>query len=139
MNRGEELVYQRVLTGHAKLVFLEGKVGIRWYNFRWRKWITKSETYNRDRAKYYFARTSVYKNRAVWIIHNRKRIPPGYHIDHIDLDKTNDHPDNLKIQLMEESHRQGQMLQEDKTLRDLCDWFTLQSYLSGKTFWNSSQ
>ena len=68
-------------------------------------------------------RTSVYRNRLVWMIHNRSEIPEDCYVDHVDQDKENDTPDNLQLMKISESHRQGNDCQSDRVLDQLSRWF----------------
>lgn len=104
----------RVCPDTAEVSFLHGGQ---------RRWRSKKPDFHQGRARYRFgkARATVYRNRVVFIIHNR-RLPDGF-VDHLDGDKTNDRPDNLADQSIEDSHRQGNEIQTKRVLKELCEWF----------------
>lgn len=90
------------------------------YHTQRRTWKLVKPRYNRGRAKLPLgpSRSYVYRNRLVWMWVHR-RVPDGV-VDHVDGDKTNDAPGNLRLQSREESDRQGAARQN---LRGLLDWF----------------
>jgi hypothetical protein len=49
------------------------------------------------RCGHYFQRDGERLHRVVWETVNRQSIPDGWHVHHIDHDKTNNQPDNLTI------------------------------------------
>lgn len=40
---------------------------------------------------------TIQRNRLHWMIANRELLPAGVDVDHVDRDKQNDHPDNLRL------------------------------------------
>jgi len=46
-------------------------------------------------------------SRLVWTIANGRQIPDGYDVNHIDEDKTNNHPSNLNIMTRKENNNWG--------------------------------
>lgn len=46
--------------------------------------------------------------RAVWMICNRRLVPEGFAVDHIDRDKENNRPENLRLLEFSENSRQNQ-------------------------------
>lgn len=67
--------------------------------------------------------TNVYLNRLMWMLTHRKPIPDDHFVDHKDVDRLNDHPDNLVAVPSSHSHSQGQHIQQDKVLEYLGRWF----------------
>ena len=53
-------------------------------------------------------RRSTTLGRAVWMIHNRQLVPEGHAVDHIDRDKTNNRPGNLRIRDWSENSSENQ-------------------------------
>lgn len=77
----------------------------------------------RYRFQFGSGRWPVYRNRLVWMITNKKPVPEGFIVDHVDGNRFNDNPENLQLMLNCESHKQGQAIQQDETLDYLCRWF----------------
>lgn len=77
----------------------------------------------RYRFRFGSGRWVVYRNRLVWMITNKKPIPEGFFVDHIDGNRFNDNSENLQLMPKSESHKQGQAIQQDETLDSLCRWF----------------
>lgn len=44
-----------------------------------------------------FNRKHVHYHNIVWVLHNKEDIPPGHVVDHIDGDRMNNHPSNLRL------------------------------------------
>lgn len=66
---------------------------------------------------------TVYRNRLVWMISNRRAIPDGFYVDHKDTNRLNDHPDNLQLMSISDSHLQGNVIQSQSILESLLQWF----------------
>lgn len=117
----ERDILQRALTGTIRVCPNTAEVS--YFHRSHQCWRVKKTDFHRGRARYRFgkARATVYRNRVVFIIHNR-RLPDGY-VDHLDGDKSNDRPNNLADQRAEDSHRQGNEIQTKRILKDLYDWF----------------
>jgi len=59
-------------------------------------------------------RRTIYKNKLVWMIANKKLVPEGFVVDHVDGDRSNDRVDNLGVHTREESSLQGFTKMEDE-------------------------
>jgi hypothetical protein len=51
--------------------------------------------------------------RIVWMIANRRAVPEGYAVDHINRDKHDNRPENLRLLEFGENSRQNQHWQEE--------------------------
>ena len=66
------------------------------------------------------SRSTIYRNRLVFIWHYR-RLPQG-NVDHKNLDKFDDRPENLRDMSVLESNRQGWDQQQARFLQEWEDW-----------------
>lgn len=123
MSPGEQFALAKIQVGLLEL--REGEV---WYfhNKRWR-WYKKvpdaCPVSGRLRFRFGPSRSTVFRNRLVWMLIHKKEVPEGFVVDHKDGLRTNDHPDNLGLMTREDSHKQGYGIQEDVILGRLCRWF----------------
>lgn len=129
MNRGEKLLLDRGKAGLAKLRQVEGIYVVCMFHIHKRAWKEKATRLNQGRMCLSVNNTTVYLNRAIWLLHNLEEIPVGAKVDHINQDKLDDRPDNLQLHTTLESAKQGHQIQQDKTLKELCDWFDVQGWL----------
>ena len=67
--------------------------------------------------------TNVYLNRLIWMLTHRKPIPNDCFVDHINVNRMDDRPENLRLITKVDSHVQGQHLQQDRVLERLGRWF----------------
>lgn len=118
----EEILLRRILNGHLRLV--EGQY-VEYYHYGNRRWYRKKPRQYKGRWTFVFGenRTTVYRNRLVWMIVNKKKIPDDHHVDHADEDKTNDDPNNLRLMPISESHSQGNGIQTGRAFHSLWNWF----------------
>ena len=119
VNQAEVLVLQRILKGLVEIREADGVQEVWSFHCGRNKWAKKSWRVNQGRACYQICGSTGYRNRLLWMIANRRAIPNGYHVDHVDLDKTNDHTDNLRLMSESDSHRQGNEIQKDLQLERL--------------------
>lgn len=126
MNDAESLLLRKMMTGHLRL--RDGQV--EYYHFRRRRWYAKRPNQHpiSGRWKFMFpngkgGRTSVYRNRLIWMLVNRREIPDDCFVDHEDQDRMNDRPENLKLMRKADSHRQGNGMQFDSNFLLLWKWF----------------
>ena len=70
--------------------------------------------------------------RYIWEMHNNKKIPEGFTIDHIDEDKTNDSIENL--QLLSRSDNIVKNITTRIERGDLQPWIEVTCPICGKTF-----
>jgi len=98
-----------------------------------RRWYEKKSDQHPVSGRYRFRfgknRTTVYRNRIVWMYFSRRLIPEGFYVDHVDGDNQNDHPYNLRLMDSKRSHQQGNGVQSDKLLEELGDYFELCGFL----------
>lgn len=130
MNFIESQLLYKIQTGFLRL--RDGQV--EHYHFKKKHWIVKKPNQHPESGRWRFAfgngnRTSVYRNRIIWMLANKQEIPDTHFVDHIDGDRLNDDPGNLKLMLKEESHRQGNKRQTDPILGMLCRWFEFVSLI----------
>jgi hypothetical protein len=127
MSPAEELLFLRMKQGFLKL----GESGqVRMYHFIHRRWIEKKPNQHPLSGRWRFmfpngsgGRTTVYRNRLVWMLANGRKIPDDCFVDHEDGDRLNDHPDNLKLMRKADSHSQGNGEQERINFHRLWKWF----------------
>ena len=123
----EELLFKRIETGHIKF----GPDGaVKLYHYSHRKWIEKKPNQHPVSGRWRFmfsdgkgGRTNVYRNRLVWMIANKQRIPNDCFVDHEDGNRQNDDPSNLKLMKKSDSHGQGNEVLVQKTFHQLWRWF----------------
>lgn len=79
------------------------------------------------RFRYHFrlgrTQRGIMANRLLWMLANKREIPEGYIVDHVDGVRTNDTIGNLVLQEAKGSHTQGNSKQLDLILAYLCRWF----------------
>lgn len=125
MNNTEQKVLEKILKFHIHVD--HETLDIHYYHPQRRKWYPKVMNQHpisgRFRANFGPKRSSVYRNRLVWMYFNRQPIPDTHFVDHIDGDNTNDHPSNLQLMIKKESHKQGNRMQTDNVLEELSDYF----------------
>lgn len=123
MSEIEEILFHKIECGHLRL--RDGVV--EHYETRRRIWHAKKSNPHpvSGRARYVFGknRTSVYANRLIWMIVNKRPIPDGCVVDHKDGDRKNDRPDNLSIMNRGDSDLQGNDVSTRASLDRLCRWF----------------
>jgi len=126
MNAAEIILLKRIQSGHLRM-----KDGvIEYYHFQRRRWYVKKPNQHPVSGRYRFVssdgqggRTTVYRNRLVWMIENKQPIPDDYFIDHEDGNRLNDSPWNLKLMQRSDSCLQGYGVQADQNFRSVCNWF----------------
>lgn len=123
MNLGESFCLELLKQGLIRLVSSGTEIEV--YHRGHRKWITKIPNHWKGRARYQFAsnRSTVYANRLIWMLVHQRPIPDDCVVDHIDGDRSNDSPANLRLMPLTESHRQGNGVQADNILQQLSRWF----------------
>jgi len=108
------------------LLRLEGR-SVYYYHCRRRRWSKKVPNIYKGRTRYQFKYDGrvgvVYANRLVWMLIHRRAIPDECRVDHIDGNRRNDSPDNLRLMSTEDSNRQGSEVTTDNKLGKLCRWF----------------
>ena len=126
MNKIETELLRKIEAGKIRLT--EQGQGECWHENH-RAWYEKKPRQNwQGRWTFMFGkndeRTTVYRNRLVWMIANGKPIPDDCFVDHEDHDRTNDSPGNLKLMLKQKSHQQGNDFQTGQNFHLLFRWFT---------------
>ena len=133
----EQELFDRIL--HCELHVDSQTLVVSYKHRRNNRWYQKKPDYHpvSGRARFRFGpkRLTVYRNRIVWMYFNRRAIPDGYVVDHIDLDCKNDAPNNLRVQCANGSHKQGNDIQSDKVLEMLCDYFDMCGFLGHPPKW----
>lgn len=125
----EQELLNRVLRDQLRLDPETGAVLV-WHGGH-RRWVAKRPDAHPEtgRLRYRFdcptgaRRLTVYRNRLVWMIANRRPIPDDCHVDHKNEDRLDDRPDNLRLMPRRESYAQGRRVQEERVLERLCRWF----------------
>lgn len=74
-------------------------------------------------------RRLIYLNRLVWMDQHRQLIPEGHVIDHRDLNRHNDQPDNLRLQATACSHAQGYDCQAEQNYQSWKDWLDFIAFM----------
>lgn len=123
----EKLALDKINKGLLRLVGED----LEYFHTGNRRWYKKKSNKHPEskRSRYHFVvgngRSCVYKNRLLWMIENKKEIPDGYYVDHIDGDRTNDTVKNLQLMKAKESHKQGFNVALDSALWKLSRWFEI--------------
>lgn len=129
MKPAEEKFLARILANEIRL---DDHNNLWYYHATRKTWyqkkLNKHPLTGRTRFQYDTNRTTIYFNRAVWMIHHRKPIPDGYHIDHIDGNLHNNDPSNLQLHSSSESHAQGNGVQTDHAVEALGRWFQFMAW-----------
>ena len=112
----EDELLEKIERGHLHVCHQTGVVSY-WHRGRMR-WYEKKPRQHEKSGRWKFAfkigpnkSTSVYRNRLVWMYFNRRPIPQGYVVNHVDGDNQNDHPSNLSLMRKVDSDRQGNQMQ----------------------------
>lgn len=120
----EVILLDKALRGEIRL---NASMEVEVYHGGWQRFIIKRPDQHPVSGRYRFRfgknRDTIYRNRLVWIIANRKLIPDGYFIDHRNENSQDDTPKNLQLMASQESHKQGNALTEDNTYAMLRRWF----------------
>lgn len=126
MREIEHFLLDRARKGLLRLM-VNGDVEIEYFHIGRNRWYTKKPDAHpkTGRARFRFGpkRDTVYRNRLVWMIHNLQPIPDDHVVDHADQNRLNDFPGNLELMKLEESKKQGNAIQQDCVLEQLCRWF----------------
>lgn len=124
--KAEEWCWEKIKAG--KLRFTESGE-LECYHDGRQHWYRKKELRHptTGRAKYMVGsggvRSSVYKNRLVWMVANWRPVPEGFVVDHVDGNRYNDQPDNLSLMTSRDSDVQGNGRGADTNLEVLGRWF----------------
>ena len=111
-------IQQGVLRFHADGVHVETNDRGKW------RTLTPRQHERSGRWRYSFlGGYPVYANRLHWMLRHEQPIPDTHFVDHVDENRLNDHPDNLRLMPKTESHSQGQWATVDATLDALRRWF----------------
>lgn len=123
MNAGDTYALDRILKHLIRL--RDGTV--EYFHLKRREWYPKKPFAHPEtgRLRYAFGpnRYLVYRNRLVWMITHRREIPGDQVVDHIDENRLNDDPNNLRLMNFLDSVRQGNRIQQDAKLEELSRWF----------------
>lgn len=134
MTLGEFEVLSRILDFRLHVCHLSLDVHV--YHGGFRRWVKKVPDIHPISRRYRFRfgkiRSTVYRNRLVWMYFNRRAIPETFIVDHVDCDNTNDHPSNLRLMSDGDSRRQGYDIQGGTGWRS---WQLLMEYVDFMGHW----
>jgi len=118
----QEILLERILKGWIHVC--KDTLDIHFYVPSRKRFEKKKLSYHNDRARVSFnldGRTvTIYRHCLVWLYFKRQVVET---VDHIDGDKTNDHPTNLQPHSLKESREQGNSRQQDKHYEECRDFF----------------
>lgn len=121
MSPGEAYCLDRILKWLLR--YQDGVVAS--FHLRKRMWLdlTPNQHPKSDRYRYSIGRTTVYRNRLVWMLVHRMEIPTGFYIDHANGNSLDDHPDNLQLMSRKDSDLQGGEFSLDQKVNEIGRWF----------------
>jgi hypothetical protein len=111
MSKIEEIVFERICKGELELCLVSLELRYQ----RGKAWVKKEVCLHPESGRCYYQfrdRKSgivsrVYRNRLVWMFLHRRLVPEGQFVDHINGDREDDRPENLRLMEAGESHRLG--------------------------------
>jgi len=120
----EKELLKRARDGLLRLV--DG-VEVEYFHLCHKQWKRKIPDQHPLTGRYRFRfgprRLTVYRNRLIWILTHLCEVPDGQVVDHVDGDPLNDHPSNLCLMDLVDSHQQGYNKTVEKTFRECMDFF----------------
>jgi len=127
MSLVEENCWKLIQQGLLRLV---GETTVEYYHSGRRRWYEKKPNQHPISGRWRFMfsygkgkRSTVYRNRLIWMLANRAPIPSGMFIDHVDGQRENDRANNLRLSDSSTSHQQGNEFQMDMVAEYLSRWF----------------
>lgn len=124
-SRGEQWCWERIQKNQLK--YQDGKI-LLWHTLH-KRWIEKTVCYRDDTGngrgylKFGTDRLKVYAHRLVWIITNNSLPSEGMQVDHIDGDKGNNDPSNLRLLTENQNTSKGGHKGLDERAEAIGRWF----------------